>query len=66
MGRLDPPFPSAWTGTALRKFRWYFEAWNEPNIDFWAGTPEQAPYSELYDHTARALKAVSPLRRQIG
>ena len=33
--------------------------WNEPNIDFWRGTPKQATYFELYDHTARALKAVN-------
>src|SRR6202046_3956233 len=41
--------------------RWYFEVWNEPNIDFWVGNPKQATYFELYDHTARAIKAVSPL-----
>ena len=39
---------------------WKFEVWNEPNIDFWVGNPKQASYFELYDHTARALKAVSP------
>ena len=39
--------------------QWYFEVWNEPNIDFWAGEPKQASYFELYDHTARALKAVN-------
>jgi xylan 1,4-beta-xylosidase len=38
---------------------WYFEVWNEPNIDFWAGEPKQATYWELYDHTARALKGVN-------
>jgi xylan 1,4-beta-xylosidase len=38
---------------------WYFEVWNEPNIDFWIGRPAQSTYFELYDHTARALKAVS-------
>ena len=38
---------------------WYFEVWNEPNIDFWIGKPAQETYFELYDHTARALKAVS-------
>jgi len=38
---------------------WKFEVWNEPNIDFWVGNPKQATYFELYDHTARALKAVS-------
>ncbi len=39
--------------------------WNEPNLDFWGGSPKQATYFELYDHTARALKAVSP-RLQVG
>ncbi len=38
---------------------WYFEVWNEPNIDFWIGKPAQSTYFELYDHTARALKAVN-------
>jgi xylan 1,4-beta-xylosidase len=46
--------------------QWYFEVWNEPNIDFWAGEPKQATYFELYDHTARALKAVSPKLRVGG
>jgi len=45
--------------------QWYFEVWNEPNIDFWAGEPKQATYFELYDHTARALKKVSP-RVRVG
>jgi xylan 1,4-beta-xylosidase len=45
--------------------QWYFEVWNEPNIDFWAGSPKQSTYFELYDHTARALKAVSP-RLRVG
>src|SRR5436305_1130261 len=45
--------------------QWYFEVWNEPNIDFWAGEPKQATYFELYDHTVRALKAVNP-RLRIG
>src|SRR5271170_3590641 len=38
---------------------WYFEVWNEPNIDFWTGRPAQQTYFELYDHTAKALKAVN-------
>ena len=45
---------------------WYFEVWNEPNIDFWGGDPKQATYWELYDHTARALKAVNLLLRVGG
>jgi xylan 1,4-beta-xylosidase len=44
---------------------WYFEVWNEPNIDFWVGEPKQATYWQLYDHTARALKQVSP-RLRVG
>lgn len=39
--------------------QWYFEVWNEPNIDFWGGIPRQKSYFELYDHTARDLKGVS-------
>ena len=34
---------------------WYFEVWNEPNIDFWTGRPAQQTYFELYDHTAKVL-----------
>jgi xylan 1,4-beta-xylosidase len=45
--------------------QWYFEVWNEPNIDFWTGEPKQATYFELYDHTARALKSASP-RLRVG
>ncbi|HXP66042.1 MAG TPA: hypothetical protein VN815_11245, partial [Steroidobacteraceae bacterium] len=45
--------------------QWYFEVWNEPNIDFWAGQPKQSSYWTLYDHTARALKAVNG-RLRIG
>ena len=45
--------------------QWYFEVWNEPNIDFWGGIPRQQSYFELYDHTARTLKAVSP-RIRVG
>ena len=45
--------------------QWYFEVWNEPNIDFWAGSPKQATYFTLYDHTARALKNVN-VRLRVG
>ena len=40
--------------------QWYFEVWNEPNIDFWTGVPKQSTYFELYDHAARAVKRASP------
>ncbi len=45
--------------------QWYFEVWNEPNIDFWNGIPRQKSYFELYAHTARALKSVSS-RLRVG
>jgi len=45
--------------------KWYFEVWNEPNIDFWVGEPKQATYWELYDHSAAAVKRVSP-RLRVG
>jgi xylan 1,4-beta-xylosidase len=37
---------------------WYFEVWNEPNLDgFWAGS--QDDYFKLYGHAARAIKSVN-------
>jgi xylan 1,4-beta-xylosidase len=45
--------------------QWYFEVWNEPNIDFWGGIPRMESYFNLYAHTARALKSVSP-RLRVG
>ena len=45
--------------------QWYFEVWNEPNLDFWAGQPKQETYWELYDQTATTLKKVSS-RLRVG
>ena len=45
--------------------QWYFEVWNEPNLDFWAGVPKEQTYYHLYDVTARALKAVDS-RLRVG
>jgi len=45
--------------------QWYFEVWNEPNIDFWNGIPRKQSYFDLYAHTARALKVVNP-RLRVG
>jgi xylan 1,4-beta-xylosidase len=39
--------------------------WNEPNLDFWAGSPKQSTYWTLYEHTAKSLKAVDP-RLRVG
>jgi xylan 1,4-beta-xylosidase len=44
---------------------WYFEVWNEPNLDgFFAGTQQE--YFDLYAVTARAIKSVSPAYRVGG
>ncbi len=45
--------------------QWYFEVWNEPNIDFWSGQPKEETYYRLYDESARALKRISP-RLRVG
>ena len=45
---------------------WYFEVWNEPNLDgFWEKADREA-YFELYDVTAHSLKAVDPALRVGG
>jgi xylan 1,4-beta-xylosidase len=36
----------------------YWEFWNEPELLFWGGTPEQ--FYSLYEKTARALKSLDP------
>ncbi|MCX7985157.1 MAG: glycoside hydrolase [Bacteroidetes bacterium] len=44
---------------------WYFEVWNEPNLDaFWDGTQEE--YFKLYEVTARAIKRVNTTYRVGG
>jgi xylan 1,4-beta-xylosidase len=46
--------------------RWYFEVWNEPNLDqvFWDGTRSQ--YFEMYRVTATTIKAIDPQLRVGG
>ncbi len=46
--------------------QWYFEVWNEPNLDFWAGEPKEQSYERLYDVAARAIKKVNPQLRVGG
>jgi xylan 1,4-beta-xylosidase len=37
---------------------WSWELWNEPDISYWRGTPEE--YNKLYDYTAEAVKRALP------
>ena len=38
--------------------QWYWEVWNEPDISYWHGTPEE--YDKLYDTAAAAVKRALP------
>jgi len=43
---------------------WYWEVWNEPDISYWHGTPEE--YDKLYDYAAKAVKRALPEARVGG
>jgi xylan 1,4-beta-xylosidase len=40
---------------------WLWEVWNEPDIDYWHGTPEE--YFKLYDYSAAAVLRAVPYAR---
>jgi xylan 1,4-beta-xylosidase len=40
---------------------WYWEVWNEPDISYWKGAPEE--YDKLYDYAARGVKKALPTAR---
>jgi xylan 1,4-beta-xylosidase len=78
-GNISHPKPELWVGLVdafVRHLRerygaeevrsWYFEVWNEPDLTaFWENADRQA-YFELYDRTARAIKAIDPTIRVGG
>jgi xylan 1,4-beta-xylosidase len=43
---------------------WYWEVWNEPDISYWHGTPDE--YDKLYDYAAAAVKRALPSARVGG
>jgi xylan 1,4-beta-xylosidase len=43
---------------------WLWEVWNEPDIEYWHGTPEE--YDRLYDVTTAAIRSVLPQARVGG
>ncbi|AVR97634.1 GH39 family glycosyl hydrolase [Pseudoduganella armeniaca] len=78
-GNTSHPVPAKWAALVdafLRHLRarygadevrtWYFEVWNEPNLDgFWEKADQQA-YFDLYTLTARTIKAIDPALRVGG
>ena len=40
---------------------WYWEVWNEPDIGYWQGSPEE--FRKLYDYAADGLKRALPTAR---
>ena len=68
----SPPRDYAQWGELVRRFTehlvarygkaavstWYFEVWNEPDISYWQGTPEQ--YFKLYDYSVAAIRKELP------
>jgi xylan 1,4-beta-xylosidase len=43
---------------------WLWELWNEPDISYWRGTPEQ--FHDLYDVTVKAIRDVYPAAKVGG
>jgi len=60
---------TAWTKHLRERYgdaevnTWLWEVWNEPDIDYWHGTPQE--YDKLYDVTAAAIQKVLP-KAKIG
>ncbi|MGA8741773.1 MAG: beta-xylosidase [Terracidiphilus sp.] len=44
--------------------RWYFEVWNEPDIDYWHSTPDE--YYRLYDYAVTGVRMALPGARVGG
>ena len=56
-----------WTRHCVEKYgkavaeRWWWEVWNEPNISYWKGTPEE--FYKLYDYAADGVRRAAPTAR---
>ena len=59
-----------WTKHCVEKYgadevnKWYWEVWNEPNISYWHGTPED--YCKLYDYAIDGVRRALPTARVGG
>jgi xylan 1,4-beta-xylosidase len=60
----------AWAAHAVARYgatevnRWYWETWNEPNIGYWSGTPEE--FQALHDVAIDAVRRALPTARVGG
>lgn len=72
-GNTSHPDPEKWTNLVsafaehlIERYgrdevrSWFFEVWNEPNLDGFWERADQGAYFGLYARTARALKAIDP------
>jgi xylan 1,4-beta-xylosidase len=61
---------SQWVRHSVEKYgrreveSWWWEVWNEPDIGYWQGTPDE--YFKLYDYAADGLKRALPTARVGG
>ena len=59
-----------WVAHCVQKFgrseveQWYWEVWNEPNIGYWRGTPEE--FFKLHDYAVDAVRRALPTARVGG
>ena len=59
-----------WTKHCVAKYgadevsKWFWEVWNEPNINYWHGTPED--YCKLYDYAIDGVRRALPTARVGG
>jgi xylan 1,4-beta-xylosidase len=44
--------------------QWYWETWNEPNIGYWRGTPEE--FRKLHDYAIDGVRRALPTARVGG
>lgn len=78
-GNTSHPEPKGWvelieafTRHLLQRYgaaevrSWYFEVWNEPNLDGFWEKADQAAYFDLYTRTAKAIKAIDAQLRVGG
>lgn len=59
-----------WTRHCIERYgqaeveTWYWEVWNEPNIGYWRGTPEE--FLKLHDHAIAGVRRALPTAKVGG